>query len=334
MALHREPARSTGGCGATTSPARGPTCAALRTVGLLEPTPSVTPCSAALDTVADEMERRHVRVRPQPTRTSTPRSSGGSPSSPAPAGAKLHTGAQPQRPGRDRPAAVVQARAAGGRRAASSACRRCCWRAPTRRATPTCPATPTCSAPSRCCSPTTCSPTAGRSAATSTGLLATIERLDVSPLGAGALAGSSLPLDPGVHGRGARLRPAVRQLARRGRRSRLRRRGAVRPRRCSGSTCRASARSGCCGRREEFGFARLDDAYATGSSMLPQKKNPDIAELARGKAGRLIGNLDRPAGHAEGPAAQPTTATCQEDKEPLFDAVDQVSLGARRDRPG
>ena len=42
---------------------------------------------------------------------------------------------------------------------------------------------------------------------------------------------------------------------------------------------------------EEFGFARLDDAYATGSSMLPQKKNPDIAELARGKAGRLIGNL-------------------------------------------
>jgi argininosuccinate lyase len=42
---------------------------------------------------------------------------------------------------------------------------------------------------------------------------------------------------------------------------------------------------------DEFGFATLDDAYATGSSMLPQKKNPDIAELARGKAGRLIGNL-------------------------------------------
>ena len=41
----------------------------------------------------------------------------------------------------------------------------------------------------------------------------------------------------------------------------------------------------------EFGFAVLDDAYATGSSMLPQKKNADIAELARGKAGRLIGNL-------------------------------------------
>ena len=42
---------------------------------------------------------------------------------------------------------------------------------------------------------------------------------------------------------------------------------------------------------QEFGFAVLDDAYATGSSMLPQKKNADIAELARGKSGRLIGNL-------------------------------------------
>src|SRR6185295_12695922 len=41
----------------------------------------------------------------------------------------------------------------------------------------------------------------------------------------------------------------------------------------------------------EFGFAVLDDAYATGSSIMPQKKNPDVAELARGKAGRLVGNL-------------------------------------------
>ena len=55
---------------------------------------------------------------------------------------------------------------------------------------------------------------------------------------------------------------------------------------------------------EEFGFATLDDGYATGSSMLPQKKNPDIAELARGKAGRLIGNLTGLPGDAEGPAAR------------------------------
>jgi argininosuccinate lyase len=76
---------------------------------------------------------------------------------------------------------------------------------------------------------------------------------------------------------------------------------------------------------EEFGFAKLDDAYATGSSMLPQKKNPDIAELARGKAGRLIGNLTGLLATLKGlPLAY--NRDLQEDKEPLFDAVDQVSL--------
>ena len=49
---------------------------------------------------------------------------------------------------------------------------------------------------------------------------------------------------------------------------------------------------------EEFGFYRLDDAWSTGSSMLPQKKNPDVAELARGKAGRLIGHLTGLPHHA------------------------------------
>ena len=74
---------------------------------------------------------------------------------------------------------------------------------------------------------------------------------------------------------------------------------------------------------DEFGFARLDDAYATGSSMLPQKKNPDIAELARGKAGRLIGNLTGLLATLKGlPLAY--NRDLQEDKEPLFDSVDQV----------
>ncbi len=76
---------------------------------------------------------------------------------------------------------------------------------------------------------------------------------------------------------------------------------------------------------EEFGFARLDDGYATGSSMLPQKKNPDIAELARGKTGRLIGNLTGLLATLKGlPLAY--NRDLQEDKEPLFDSVDQVSL--------
>jgi argininosuccinate lyase len=75
---------------------------------------------------------------------------------------------------------------------------------------------------------------------------------------------------------------------------------------------------------DEFGFARLDDAYATGSSMLPQKKNPDIAELARGKAGRLIGHLTGVLTTLKGlPLSY--NRDLQEDKEPLFDAVDQLS---------
>jgi len=75
----------------------------------------------------------------------------------------------------------------------------------------------------------------------------------------------------------------------------------------------------------EFGFAVLDDAYATGSSIMPQKKNPDVAELARGKAGRLIGNL---AGLLATLKALPLAYNrdLQEDKEPVIDSVDQLLL--------
>ena len=76
---------------------------------------------------------------------------------------------------------------------------------------------------------------------------------------------------------------------------------------------------------EEFGFATLDDSYATGSSMLPQKKNADIAELARGKSGRLIGNLTGLLATLKGlPLAY--NRDLQEDKEPLFDSVVQIQL--------
>jgi argininosuccinate lyase len=77
---------------------------------------------------------------------------------------------------------------------------------------------------------------------------------------------------------------------------------------------------------DEFAFVRLADAYSTGSSMLPQKKNPDIAELVRGKAGRLIGDLAGVLATLKGlPLSY--NRDLQEDKEPLFDAVDQVNLG-------
>jgi argininosuccinate lyase len=77
---------------------------------------------------------------------------------------------------------------------------------------------------------------------------------------------------------------------------------------------------------EEFGFATLSDEHATGSSMLPQKKNADIAELARGKAGRVIGNLTGLLATLKGlPLAY--NRDLQEDKEPLFDSLDQVNRG-------
>jgi len=75
----------------------------------------------------------------------------------------------------------------------------------------------------------------------------------------------------------------------------------------------------------EFGWARLDDSWSTGSSIMPQKKNPDVAELARGKSGRLIGNLTGLLATAKGlPFGY--NRDLQEDKEPVFDSVEQLLL--------
>ena len=155
-------------------------------------------------------------------------------------------------------------------------------------------------------------------------LVATVERLDVSPLGAGALAGSSLPLDPvataedlgfaGVFDNSLDavsdrdfVAEALFDLALLG----------VHLSRLGEEVVLWSS--------DEFGFLRLDDAYATGSSMLPQKKNPDIAELARGKSGRLLGNLTGLLATLKGlPLAH--NRDLQEDKEPLFDSVEQSAL--------
>jgi argininosuccinate lyase len=155
-------------------------------------------------------------------------------------------------------------------------------------------------------------------------LLDARRRTDVSPLGAGALAGSSLPLDPAgtaldlgfsrvfdnsldaVSDRDF-VAEALFDLALLG----------VHLSRIGEEVCLWAS--------DEFGFLRLDDAYSTGSSMMPQKKNPDIAELARGRSGRLIGHLTGILTTLKG---LPLTYNrdLQEDKEPLFDAVDQVVL--------
>jgi argininosuccinate lyase len=155
-------------------------------------------------------------------------------------------------------------------------------------------------------------------------LLATVGRLDVSPLGAGALAGTSLPIDPAATAADLGFaRPFDNSL------------DAVSDRDFVAEALFDLALLGIHLSRigeefvlwtsDEFAFARLDDAYATGSSMLPQKKNPDIAELARGKAGRLLGNLTGLLATLKGlPLAY--NRDLQEDKEPLFDSVDQIAL--------
>ncbi|HEY3000355.1 MAG TPA: argininosuccinate lyase [Acidimicrobiales bacterium] len=149
-------------------------------------------------------------------------------------------------------------------------------------------------------------------------------RLDVSPLGAGALAGSSLPLDPdftaGELGFAARFDNSLDAVSDRDFVAEalfVLSLVAIHLSRLGEEVILWTT--------DEFGFARLDDGYATGSSMLPQKKNPDIAELARGKAGRVIGDLTGLLATLKGlPLGY--NRDLQEDKPPLFDAVDQVSL--------
>ncbi len=153
-------------------------------------------------------------------------------------------------------------------------------------------------------------------------IMDTVSRLDVSPLGAGALAGSSLPLDPDMVadelGFQHRFENSI---------------DAVSDRDFIAETLFDIALLGVHLSRlgeeivlwscEEFGFVVLDDAYATGSSMLPHKKNPDVAELARGKSGRLIGHLAGVLATLKGlPLAY--NRDLQEGTEPLFDAVAQV----------
>ncbi len=155
----------------------------------------------------------------------------------------------------------------------------------------------------------------------------TLARADVSPLGAGALAGSSLPLDPDAVadelGFSTRFHNSL---------------DAVSDRDFVAEALFAAALTQVHLSRlgeeitlwasDEFGFLRLADAYSTGSSMLPQKKNPDIAELARGKAGRLIGHLTGFLATLKGlPLAY--DRDLQEDKEPLFDAVRTCALALR-----
>ena len=150
------------------------------------------------------------------------------------------------------------------------------------------------------------------------------ERTSFSPLGAGALAGSSLPINPEASASELGFKAPIANSI-----------DAVSDRDFVAEALFVIAMVGlhlsrmgeewCLWTSTEFGWAKLDDAYATGSSIMPQKKNPDIAELARGKAGRVIGNLTTVLTMLKGlPFAY--NRDLQEDKEPLFDSIDTVNL--------
>ena len=150
------------------------------------------------------------------------------------------------------------------------------------------------------------------------------ERAALSPLGAGALAGSSLGLDPEAVARDLGFRGALANSI-----------DAVSDRDWVAEFLFAAAMLGVHLSRigeevvlwtsREFAWATLDDAWSTGSSIMPQKKNPDVAELIRGKSGRLIGDLTGLLATLKGmPFAY--NRDLQEDKEPVFDAVDQLLL--------
>ena len=155
-------------------------------------------------------------------------------------------------------------------------------------------------------------------------LLDARRRMDVSTLAAGALAGVTLGLEPSAYASSLGMASAAPNSM-----------DAVADRDFAVEFLAAAAMLGVHLSRlgeeivlwssEEFAWARVGDAFSTGSSIMPQKRNPDVAELVRGKTGRLIGGLVSLLVTLKG---LPLTYNrdLQEDKEPVFDAVDTLSL--------
>ena len=159
------------------------------------------------------------------------------------------------------------------------------------------------------------------------------ERVNVCPLGSGALAGSTLPIDRGLVARllgfvDVKDRPRLTQNSM----------DAVSDRDFAIEFCSVAALLGVHLSRlaedvilwasAEFNFIRIADAYTTGSSLMPQKKNPDIAELARGKSGRMIGNLVSLLTLLKG-LPMTYNRDLQEDKQRLVDSADTARTTVR-----
>ena len=149
-------------------------------------------------------------------------------------------------------------------------------------------------------------------------------RASVSPYGSGALAGSSLGLDPQYIADALGLtRPAENSIDATASRDVVAEFAFVTA--MIGIDLSRFAEEIILWNTREFSFVTLDDGYSTGSSIMPQKKNPDVAELARGKSGRLVGNLTGLLTTLKGlPLAY--NRDLQEDKEPVFDSVETLEV--------
>jgi len=151
-----------------------------------------------------------------------------------------------------------------------------------------------------------------------------LKRINVMPLGSGALAGSTIPLDRNIAAENLNF-PAITQNSM----------DAVSDRDFVAELIFVISMIGIHLSRlsedvilwatAEFAFIELSDAHTTGSSLMPQKKNPDVAELTRGKTGRLVGNLMSILTTLKG-LPMTYNRDLQEDKEPLFDSIDTIKI--------
>ena len=304
----RSACSSTGGWRRTTWPPRGRTPGCCAAAGLLD-ADELGRMLAALDDLEAACATAR-SVRPSRTRTCTPRSSAVWSSGSAPLGGKLRAGrSRNDQVATDLRLYLRDARPAGRRAAWSSwQTRSSTGRAARRhaRARHHAPA----ARPAGAARPPAAGPRAGRCCATWSGCATGTRARPCLPLGAGALAGSSLPLDPAAVAEELGFTAPLRQLDRRGLRPRLRGRVPVRAPRCSASTCRGSARRSCCGRPR---------SSAGSSSTTLRHRVVDHAaeeEPRHRRAGpRQGGPADRRPDRRCSPCSRacrwPTTATCR-----------------------
>ena len=212
---------------------------------------------------------------------------------------------------------------------ASTICSARCWRRPNGMRKPSCRASPICSPRSRSPSRIIAWPMSRCWRATADASPMRAMRLNESPLGAAALAGTSFPIDREATAKELGFAHPMRNSL-----DAVSARDFALEYLAAATICMTNL-SRLAGELVQwtspaFGFVRLSDAFTTGSSIMPQKRNPDAAELVRGKTGRVLGDFVALATVVKG-LALAYGSDLQEDKERVFDAADTLDLSLARD---